>query len=313
MNVFLIQRSERLGPMFLPEITSNLINWRSLQQLAEIVDVFITQYTFHLLVPHILLKRMGLPLVFDLYDLLPLLHEDFIRKNLDDFFTPYTIRLSDHTVASSMYLYEYARRYRSSAELIPNGVDVADLGRFHGSGDDGSIVFVGDFGHWVDWELLLSAVGKLREVKFRLIGDGRLRQKVSLSAQERDFKNIEFTGFLPYDQCMKAIASASIGTIPFKLSPLTDAVCPLKLFEYWSLKKPVICTPTKELLRLASGAALFVISPREFADAVRRLLVDAALRSQLVERGYELACRHDWGCISNRYLSVLSRAVQKGA
>jgi glycosyltransferase involved in cell wall biosynthesis len=45
--------------------------------------------------------------------------------------------------------------------------------------------------------------------------------------------------------------------IPFKVNEATDAVSPLKLFEYFACRKPVVATPTKTLLKYKNAINLY--------------------------------------------------------
>jgi hypothetical protein len=51
------------------------------------------------------------------------------------------------------------------------------------------------------------------------------------------------TGFVAPDAVPAHVALFDVGLVPFVRSPLTDAMLPIKVFDYGAARKPVVATP----------------------------------------------------------------------
>ncbi|MBK9170148.1 MAG: polysaccharide pyruvyl transferase family protein [Bryobacterales bacterium] len=120
-----------------------------------------------------------------------------------------------------------------------------------------TILYVGAlWGHWFDWQLLLDVAHAYPKAAVVVIGDyhGQCPGQTP---------NLHFLGLKAQRDLPPYLANANVALIPFKPSELTQAVSPLKVFEYLAMKLPVVSTPLKELeqlpyVTLAATPALFV-------------------------------------------------------
>jgi len=258
------------------------------------------------------LRRQGIPLVFDYSDLMhefrPNAAERFIsRKAVIE-----ALRTSDLVVTTAQRIYEDARQFNPNTVLIPNGVDVAQFRKARPVKlKHPAVGFAGGWGEWVDFEPLLRAAQKLPKVNFYLIGDGVQRPFVERFLREHRLANVRLSkGFVPHVEIKNWMAAFDVCVIPFKVNKLTDAVCPIKLFEYWALEKPAILSPAYEMKRIAGRNALFARTADEWVVALSRLLGDAKLRRELGRKGYKLASsRYDWNVLADKYTSSIGELI----
>jgi len=159
------------------------------------------------------------------------------------------LKKADIVLASSRELIEQIKPRRPDVIYVPNGVDVDhfDPRKFAVKARSGVPVigYHGAIATWFDGELLARVASLRPDYHFRLIGP------LSDPDCERALKsqpNIELLGALPYESLPEQIARFDVGIMPFKISPLTHAVRPLKILEYLAMKKPVVATPMKEIL-----------------------------------------------------------------
>lgn len=87
----------------------------------------------------------------------------------------------------------------------------------------------------------------------------------------------------------------------------------LPVVEAQALGCPVICSPVASLPEVAGEAALYAgLAPEAYLEAIRRLLKDASLREELVQKGKTQAQKFSWeNCARNTaqvYRSVLDAA-----
>jgi glycosyltransferase involved in cell wall biosynthesis len=89
----------------------------------------------------------------------------------------------------------------------------------------------------------------------------------------------------------------------------------LKILEAMALGTPVVATSKgAEGLDFEVGRHLFVAdAPRDFADAVCRLLKDPGLRRRLSEQASRLVTeKYNWSAVMPRFLSLVERVARTG-
>lgn len=262
------------------------------------------------------LRKRGVPLVFDYIDLIHAFRNNRLERFASRAAVVRALKSSDVVVTTAFKLYQDAGRYNKHVVLIPNGVDfkkirvAKPLPLKKGLVRKPAVGFVGGFGKWVDFDSVIGAARLLPSVNFYFIGDGVQREKLESAA--RELKNVRVSPqFVPHQQAFEWMASMDACLIPFRKSELTDAVCPIKLFEYWALEKPVVGSYTFELLRIAGDSALYASNARSYARAVEKLVASAALRRKLGRKGLRIARKYDWNALSKQFLRVLRRASEK--
>lgn len=203
--------------------------------------------------------------------------------------------------------------------LVPNGIDVQDYVDFAGQRYEPvptfdstehaprtptavrrppPVVFTGkmDYRPNVDAVLWFAADiwprirAQQAEAQFVIVG-----QKPAPAVQALHGRNaITVTGAV--DDVRPYIAGASVYVAPLRLGGGTR----FKLLEAMALRTPIVSTTMgAEGFAVADGRELLLAdSPDDFAEAVLRLMADAALRTKLAEAG--LACvraHYDWSVI----------------
>ncbi len=256
------------------------------------------------------LKKRGVPLVFDYIDLIHKFRSNPIERAASRLAVISALRNSDLVVATAFNLLEDARRFNKRVALVANGADVEKISRIRplplkqGKVKKPAVGFVGGFGEWVDFETVLLAAKEMRGVHFYFIGDGVQRKKLEDAAGK--MKNVFVSPqFVPQPHSFEWMASMDVCLIPFAKNELTDAVCPIKLFEYWALRKPVVSSRISEVERIAGNALLYASTPREYERAIERAVGDSKLRSDLSKKGFAKAKEFDWAGLSERFLKAL--------
>ncbi|MGH7680573.1 MAG: glycosyltransferase, partial [Candidatus Eiseniibacteriota bacterium] len=112
--------------------------------------------------------------------------------------------------------------------------------------------------------------------------------------------NLHWMGPKPYDEIPSIVGAFRVGLIPFLRTPLTEAVNPVKLYEYAAAGVPCVTTRFSDEVVGWSGAARVADSTEAFVEEVRRLLAVPLDRAPL--RAF--AARHDWDEIARRFVQV---------
>jgi glycosyltransferase involved in cell wall biosynthesis len=185
-------------------------------------------------------------------------------------------------LATSELLYKEAVSVRPNALLCPNGVDYdhfafaeslrdmpppSDLGPILGMGKK-VVGYYGALAPWFDYELLEMVAQKRGDLVFVLIGPEYER---SLSASSLlHLANVHWLGEKKYIELPAYLHCFDVAVIPFRLSRLTHAVSPIKLFEYMAGGKPIVATPMTESMRIKG--VLFAQNADEFSNQIDKAL-----------------------------------------
>ncbi|HAK52024.1 MAG TPA: hypothetical protein DCM54_09010 [Gammaproteobacteria bacterium] len=99
--------------------------------------------------------------------------------------------------------------------------------------------FIGWFVSWHNFDLLIEALGRVKDegATLLLVGDGDLKEELeSLAIQHGCLDDIVFTGSVPYTEIPEYINAMDICIIPGS----NQYRSPIKLFEYMCMGKAVV-------------------------------------------------------------------------
>jgi glycosyltransferase involved in cell wall biosynthesis len=207
-----------------------------------------------------------------------------------------------------------AERIKRPVFMLPNGADLATLDRADGgewrAANPGPCAgFVGAFEYWVDVELMLQVAARLPQVTFLFVGTGRCWGRMRQEVERRRLRNVRLTGAASYQQAMSYVAAMDVCLLPFKRDAVSDASCPLKLFEYAGLRKPVVSTTTLEVSRLGQGWVAFADDAADFAAAVENFLTHPALARRAGEAGRAVVeRRYNWPLLAQEFVDFIKRS-----
>jgi GT2 family glycosyltransferase/glycosyltransferase involved in cell wall biosynthesis len=197
------------------------------------------------------------------------------------------VKECDLLVVTSQELVRKFERRKLRPLLVRNGADF-DFFKTAESNDllagipKPIVGYFGAIADWIDLDLV-ARVAKLRPLySFVLIGQVFDRDVSALEA----LPNVFLLGNKSYSDIPAYLYNFDACTIPFILNQVTDATDPVKLYEYFSLGKPVVATDMPELrycgdmlyigrdvvdfaekLDLALGEAKDLLPPRRIAFA----------------------------------------------
>jgi glycosyltransferase involved in cell wall biosynthesis len=173
-------------------------------------------------------------------------------------------RSADVVAATSESLRRRLERWCASSRLLPNACDFALFEAVPAPGAPEGPLTVGYTGavdRWFDMELLERLAALAPEWRFEIVGgfEGGVRRP-------RPPVNLVFHGERPHAEMPAFRGRFDVEIIPFRLSPLTHATDPVKLYEAAAAGRPVVATPMESLrpfarrgvVRLAGTAEDFV-------------------------------------------------------
>lgn len=98
--------------------------------------------------------------------------------------------------------------------------------------------------------------------------------------------------------------------LPFTHSAVSDGSCPLKLFEYAALEKPVISTRTTEVGRIGEGWICFADRADEFARSIEQILTQPAQSRERVRLGRSLVeNRYNWPALTTEFETLIKQSI----
>lgn len=205
-------------------------------------------------------KRYGCPLIYDCMDD----HSAFPRAKpeLLEHEDP-LIAASDWVLASSQLLFEKCKQLNTKTLLIRNASDPEHFGSAHHARPTdlppGPIaMYYGSVHDWFDTEVFRAAAAHRPETQFVLIGE--IEASV---AQQLQAPNIHLLGRRSYTELPAYAEAADVFLLTFRVSPLTLATNPVKLYEHLATGKPMVAISLpelevcSELLYLADNADSF--------------------------------------------------------
>ena len=162
------------------------------------------------------------------------------------------IAAADVVVASSRRLQSRLAEQKDGVVLIRNAADVDHFGGVPPpSAEPGRPLTVGYYGAIADWfdsDLVAETARTRPDWNFTLVGNTDTACLAPLSG----LPNICLVGEQPYSSLPDWLAQWDVCVIPFKITPLTAATDPVKVYEMLAAGRPIVATPMDELVDLAS-------------------------------------------------------------
>jgi glycosyltransferase involved in cell wall biosynthesis len=164
----------------------------------------------------------------------------------------------------------------------------------------------------------IGAVALLRteipELELKIYGDGtdrgRLRRlAASLGVADR----VHFSdGFVPFDELVRAIATADVGLVAMKRDEFRDLTLASKIFDFIVMGVPAAVSRTRSVEETFGEDCFELFESDETADlacAIRRLYGDPGHRARLAARAVQVAEPYRWLHQRARYLAVVNRLL----
>lgn len=310
-KVSIIKRNTNFGLNILYGIYCELKNLSFLMQ--NDYDVFITYYTTCGLLSSLFSRFIGKKLVLMYVDDLSEWYEPKIAKNLTKYlFTPFVAMFSNLVVTTAHKLEESITKHNKNVECIPNGVNlryfqdqevsVLDSNEF-------TVGYIGSFGSRINFEMLLETAKLLKndkKIKFLFVGGGDGFEYFKKKIDELNLNNIQLLGVVPHSDVPKVLNEIDVCIIPFRINRLTDCICPVKLFEYWAMAKPVISTSFYEIKKIADDKIIFADSSEELSNYILVLKKSEQLRKKYADIGLKEVKKYDWNVLGEEYLKLVS-------
>lgn len=181
--------------------------------------------------------------------------------------------------------------------IIPVGVDTEEFFPKEIPPGQKEKVIVGFYGTFIPLhgiEKIILAAYELRErqdIHFEIYGKGFLFKKISPFAKKMKLQNIEFKGWIEYQNLNEIINKMDICLGIFGESIKTEHVIPNKIFHYAACGKPIITRDTRairEIFSLNEDIVLCSNRPENIAQEILRLAEKPELCRKIGDKAYKL-------------------------
>jgi teichuronic acid biosynthesis glycosyltransferase TuaH len=191
--------------------------------------------------------------------------------------------------------------------LVGNGVEVARFAEAErspaalpGPPAQPVVGYVGSLHSWFDVPLVGALARAIPGARIVLVGPAHPDTERLLAREKETAPNLHWTGARPYAEIPSILGAFRVGLIPFRRTPLTEAVNPVKLYEYAAAGVPTVTTRFSDEVDGWREAAVVAEDTDAFVEETRRLLAAPPERSSL----RRFAARHDWSEIASRFTKI---------
>ncbi len=203
------------------------------------------------------------------------------------------LTMSSFTIVTSAILDEATLPYAKRRVLVRNAADYRHFSTrpatvYRDPQGRRVIGYYGAIAEWFDLDLVESVARQHPECCVLLIG----RDTVNAASKLGKLANVQFTGEVLYEKLPYYLYSFDICLLPFRLTQLTLATNPVKVYEYLSAGKPVVAVNLPEMAQF-DGLAYTATDKHTFLDAVKKLLAEPETKD-LVSRRKTFAAGQTW-------------------
>lgn len=221
------------------------------------------------------------------------------------------VRSADVVLATSDKLFELASAINPNVYLVPNGCDYEYFSNFiHGRPAEiadlpGPIIgYIGVVATWVDVDLIAKVADSYPDYSVVVVGP-----LYNVSDVPRR-PNLHWVGFKPYEQLAAYVQSFSVGLVPFKATSMTEAVNPIKMWEYMAAGIPIVTTNMPEAKKYRD-VVLASENHEEFIDNIYRALFEDPPENRA--KRMALAQQNSWKVRAEQILAIIrEKLAQKG-
>ncbi|MCD4792896.1 MAG: glycosyltransferase family 4 protein [Bacteroidales bacterium] len=166
--------------------------------------------------------------------------------------------------------------------------------KLNSNSDNLKIMYTGHLYPGRGTENIIYLAEQLPEHDFYIVGG--LEKDIDFWKSKSNFKNLHFLGFIPPAEVYKYRNSADILLAPYQKKVLvygahetSQFMSPLKIFEYMSSKKPVICSDLPVLREILNENNAILVPPDDYEswkNAVIKLAENPSFGAELANNSY---------------------------
>jgi len=220
---------------------------------------------------------------------------------------------SDVIFTTSKKLYNYHVQSHDNVHMCPNGADYNHFSRAQRIFDERPadlpqnhkpiVGYFGALASWLDWRLINYISRMNRDLNFVIIGPyyGDFKNIVKR-------ENIYYLGRKDYTRLPAYLQYFDVCILPFRITPMTEACNPVKMYEYLSAGKPVVSTSLPEV----SGIKEIYTgnNQKEFNQKIKQALSERFDLNKINER-IKFARKNSWKQRAIKAADIIEKNLRK--
>lgn len=200
---------------------------------------------------------------------------------------------AEAVITTSQWLYDIAIAHNPRVAMIRNAAEadffsVSPGTRFSDPQGRRVIGYYGAIAEWMDVDLLEKVAHRFTDYLLLLVGADECSARQRLAG----LSNVQFTGEVSYAALPHYLYGMDICLLPFRVTPLTLATNPVKVYEYLAAGKPVVSVALPELAHF-DNHVVTATTHDEFLNAVEAMLASPG-DTALIEARRAFAARNSW-------------------
>lgn len=200
---------------------------------------------------------------------------------------------SESVVTSSQWLRDLAAAHNPNVVLIRNAAEAnffAETPATVFADPEGRRVigYYGAIAEWMDLDLLEKLAKRFADCLLLLVGADECGARQRLGV----LPNVHFTGEVNYDELPYYLHGMDVCLLPFRVTPLTLATNPVKLYEYLAGGKPVVAIDLPEMAQF-DGYVATAATHDHFLAEVEAKLAEPGDAATVAAR-CAFAARNNW-------------------
>ena len=162
---------------------------------------------------------------------------------------------------------------RERIRYLPNSAETFYKKMPHEPGSEFRVMYAGNIGAAQDFPTILAAAERTPQVRWIILGDGRMREWVESEVKRRGLDNVQLLGQRPSEEMPRHFAQADVLLATLRREPIFAYTIPSKIQSYLACGRPIIAALEGEGGRIVrdagAGWAVPPEDPDALADAVR--------------------------------------------
>lgn len=177
------------------------------------------------------------------------------------------------------------------------------------------IIFHGDIRHDDGVDVLFEALPlileKLPQARLLILGGGSdYFRGLKASVSKKPFaSSIVYVDWVSHLEVPYYIAAANVGVMPIRTTLNNNTFVSYKLFEYWSMAKPVVISKVKALSRVVENGKTGIMveseNPRQLAEALISILKNPTLAEKMGKEAMAITKKNfDWDILMKKEVDL---------
>ncbi len=179
---------------------------------------------------------------------------------------------------------------------------------------DTVLLFVGILSSFTGLRELVLEFSKVNDacLKLMIVGEGELSSELQQIREKHGLQQrLILTGRRPYDEIPALVIASDICLLPFPITEMTNDLVPMKIFDYISMKKPVISTKLPGMIEEfgENNGIVYVDKPKDMIAKALELVSQGDL-AELGVKARRLVEGYSWDSVTDEFERILDGAVR---